>query len=394
MFVRAAQRAAGRDPGAVLWAAVVTVVYLGATIVEAAGRVGPPDRMMTLAANMFAGRFDLGPLTRLNDIVVIGGRNYEAISPGPVIPYLLFVPFHPLWAPAHWIIPAVLGAVAAWLALPLARRYGPEGPATYWLAALGAFGTLLLTQASLGNFYYLAQVEAVLFTFVALIEWQGKRRPWLLALAFGLAGLARPTLLLAAVPFGLVLLYESRDRLRVALTYGVPLAGSVLLMGLFDFARFGSPLETGYGLSRISADLAVRRSQGLFSLSHLPDNVRLLVAGAFSLRSRFPYLVPDPNGTSLLLTSPALLMALLAGLRDRTVQVLWAATAIVAVPVLLYCGYGGPVTYGYRYALDFIPFLFALSAIGARRHFAAIEKVAILASILFVSYGLLWSRRG
>jgi hypothetical protein len=394
MFVRVAQRAARRDPGAVVWAAIVTVVYMGATIGEAAGRIGQPDRMMSLAANMFAGRFDVGPLTRMNDIVVIGGRNYEAVSPGPVIPYLLFVPFHALWAPAHWIIPAVLGAVAAGLALPLARRYGPEGPAAYWLAALGAFGTLLLTQACLGNFYYLAQVEAVLFTFVALIEWRGKRRPWLLALAFALAGLARPTLLLAAVPFGLVLIYESRDRLHVALTYLVPLAGSVALMGLFDFVRFGSPLETGYGISRISDILAERRQQGLFSLSHLPDNVRLLVAGAFSLRSRFPYLVPDPNGTSLLLTSPALLMALLAGLRDRAVQVLWVAAAIVALPVLLYYGYGGPVTYGYRYALDFIPFLFALSAIGARRHFAAIEKIAIVLSILFVGYGLLWGRLG
>jgi hypothetical protein len=394
MIERATRRLAIRDRGAAAWAAIVTVAYLGATLFVSNGRTGDPDRMMRLAANMWQGRFDVGPLTRLNDIVTIGGRNYEAISLGPVLPYLAFVPFQPAWPLAGLIIPTVLGAVAAWLALPLARRYGPPGAATYWLAGLGGFGTLLLTQATRGNIYYLAHVEAILCTFVALIEWQGRRRPWLLGLAFGLAWLARPDVLLAALPFGVVLVYEGRYRLRTAAAYVAPIAGAIVLAGAFDFARFGSPFETGYAISNISEPLASRRAQGLFSLQHLPDNLRLLVMGGFDLRRRFPYLVPDPNGTSLLLTSPGLLVALFAGLRDRTAQVLWTATLIVAVPVLLYYGYGGPITYGYRYALDFMPFLFALAAMGARRHFGRVEKALIVLSVLFVSYGLLWNRFG
>ncbi len=380
------------DKNAVRWLFLVIAVYSAATVLEALGRVGQPDRMMTLAANMWQGRFDVGDLTRLNDIVVVNGRNYEAISLGPVLPYLPLVPFKALWPLAGWLVDGLMGIVAASLALPVARRYGPGGKATYWLAALGAFGILVFTQATAGNFYYLAQVEAVACTFVVLIEWRGRRRPWLMGLAFGLAALARPTLLLAAVPFGLAILYTSTTRTRAAIAYSVPILATLALTGLFNMARFGSPLETGYAISIVNPELAARRAQGLFSLEHLPDNLYLLVLGGFGLRRRFPFLAANQNGHSLLLTSPALLIALRAGFRDRTAQLLWAATAVVAVPILLYYGYGGPLTYGYRYTLDFTPFLFALAAMGARCRFGKLEMASIVLSCVFVGYGLLWRR--
>jgi hypothetical protein len=61
------------------------------------------------------------------------------------------------------------------------------------------------------------------------------------------------------------------------------------------------------------------------------------------------------------------------------------------VPVLLYYGGGGYRTYGYRYALDFIPFLLALVAIGARTRFGSLEKLLIGLSVGFVGYGVVWA---
>jgi hypothetical protein len=80
-----------------------------------------------------------------------------------------------------------------------------------------------------------------------------------------------------------------------------------------------------------------------------------------------------------------------AGARDLTVRTLWAAAALVAIPVLLYYGWGGWVTYGYRYALDFTPMLLALVAIAARSRFGALEKLLIVLSVAFVGYGLVWA---
>lgn len=379
-----------RERGSLVWASVVAVAYLGATFVIA--RHAPPtiDRAMQLAINLTQGRFDLGPLTRFNDIVILNGRNYQAISPLPIVPYLLFVPFTGLWAASHWVVSAVLGVIAAWLALPVARRYGPPGVPAYWLATFGAFGTLLFTQAIAGSFYYLGHVEAILCTFVALIEWRGRRRAWVIGLALGLAGLARPTVLLAIIPFGIAVLLETGRRLRTFVGLAAPVIAVVVVTLLYDVARFGSPLETGYGISILSQPLAAARAQGIFSVRHLPENLGLFIARGFDLRTVFPYLVPDTNGQSILLTSPALLVAVAAPLRDLTVRVLWAAAIIVAIPVFLYYGGGGPITYGYRYALDFMPFLFALVAIAARTHFGALEKVLIVMSCGFVGYGFVW----
>ena len=63
---------------------------------------------------------------------------------------------------------------------------------------------------------------------------------------------------------------------------------------------------------------------------------------------------------------------------------------LTAIPVFLYYGGGGADTYGYRYAMDFVPFLFALVAIALRDRFGNLERVLIALSVLFVCYGYFW----
>lgn len=381
------------DDGAIAWMIVVAIVYGFATFVRSqATAPWGTDHMMSLASNLVAGHSDLSfsQLTTINDIVTIDGRSYQAMSLLPTIPYLPLVPFEFLWPLSRWIVSAVVGIGAGWLALPVARRYGPGGTATWWLAALGAFGTLLFTLTIEGNFYYLAHLESVLLVFIALIEWHDRRRPWALGLMVGLATLARPTLLLMAVPVGLVLLIEARDRLRVVVEFAAPIVAALLVTAWWDFVRFGSPLETGYAIAWITPELEVLREQGLFSIVHVPTNVALFIGGGFGIRDAFPWLVPSPAGQSILLTTPALLIAFNAGLRSRTNQILWGAAILTAIPVFLYYGGGGAATYGYRYAMDFVPFLFALVAIAVKERFGNLEKVLIGLSVAFVCYGYVW----
>jgi hypothetical protein len=383
------------DPGAMGWMALVVFVYGAATFVRSQASVPwGPDHMMILAAGMVVGRSDLSSLTTINDIVTIAGRHYQAMSLLPTIPYLPLVPFHDLWPYSRWIVSAAIGIVAAWLALPVARRYGPGGIADYWLASFGAFGTLLFTLTIEGDFYYLAHLEATLLLFLALIEWHDRRRALVLGLLIGLSALARPTLLLAAIPVGLALLAEARPRigtmLATAVAFGLPLLGAVVVTGWWDYVRFGSALETGYGISWVTPPLAALRDQGLFSTTHLAPNLALFLGGGYAVRDAFPWLVPNSVGQSIFLTMPALLIAVGTTLRDRTNQVLWAAAALTAIPVFLYYGGGGGATYGYRYAMDFAPFLFALVAVAMRDRFGNLERALITLSICFVGYGYFW----
>jgi hypothetical protein len=370
---------------------LVAFVYGFATYVRSQASNGwGADHMMILAGDLFVGRSDLSSLTTINDIVTVDGRHYQAMSLLPTIPYLPLVPFHDLWPFSRWIVSATIGIVAGWLALPLARRYGPGGIADYWLASFGAFGTLLFTLTIEGDFYYLAHLEAMLLTFLALIEWKDRGRPWVMGLLIGLAALARPTLILVAVPFGVALLAEAKDRVKVALAFGIPLLAAVAVTGWWDWVRFGSVTETGYGIAWITAPLERLRAQGLFSIDHVPTNLALFVGGGYSVRDAFPWLVPSNQGQSVLLTMPALLIAVGATFRERLNQVLWAAAILTAIPVFLYYGGGGANTYGYRYALDFVPFLIALVAIALRDRFGNLERALIALSICFVSYGYFW----
>ncbi len=372
-----------------LWMVGVALIYIVATVPVylKAGGLGP-DRMMLTAAHLLSGA-DLGPdYCGRNDVVALGGRCYAAMSIGPMLAYLPLVPFPVLYGASRWIVSAAVGILAAWLCLPLARRYGPGG-ATWWIATLGAFGTLLFPLALEGDFYYLAHFEAMAATFVALIEWRGSRRPWVIAVALGFAALARPTVVLAALPLGAALVWGSQARLRTAAAFAAPLAATVAIMGIYDVLRFGSATETGYTSSvLLTLGLDAVRAQGLFSLSHLAPNLALFVGGGFDTRDTFPWLVASKHGHSILLTTPALLIA--AGAALRTNWALWTAAALTAIPVFLYYGGGGADTYGYRYALDFTPFLLALVGIAASSHFGRLERALIVASVAFSSYGFVW----
>jgi hypothetical protein len=160
--------------------------------------------------------------------------------------------------------------------------------------------------------------------------------------------------------------------------------------GWWDYVRFGSPFETGYDIAWIEGPLQELRDQGLFSIVHVPTNLALFLGGGFTVRDAFPWLVPSIEGHSILLTTPALLIAVGASLRERLNQVLWAAAIMAAVPVFMYYGGGGAGTYGYRYAMDFVPFLVALVAIALRDRFGNLERVLIGLSVCFVCYGYVW----
>jgi hypothetical protein len=164
----------------------------------------------------------------------------------------------------------------------------------------------------------------------------------------------------------------------------------VAVTGWWDWVRFGSVLETGYAIAWITTPLDNLRFQGLFSTTHLPPNVALFLGGGFGTRENFPWLVPSNMGHSILLTTPAVLIAFGAGLRERLNQVLWASVILVAIPVFLYYGGGGANTYGYRYAMDFVPFLIVLAAIAMKDRFGNLERILIGLSIFFVCYGYIW----
>lgn len=376
--------------GDMLFVAGVAIAYGLMTCLGAAAYHLAPDRMMVLAERIFQGRLDDPAFAHTVDTVAVGGRYYVAVGPLQVIPYLPFVPLGFLHGVARYAASLIPGLLAAWLALPLARAYGPRDATAYWVAGFTAFGTLLFYVAVFGDMYYLAHAESFLALELFLLEWAGRRRPAVLGVLIAVSFLARPTTILASIPFGLTLVWRSRTWLRTAVLFGAPIGISIAALGIYNAARFGSPLETGYAISLLfNPSLIARRLNGVFSFAQVPENLRLAVLALPRLKGSFPFVVPDPSGMSMLLVSPGLLVAARAGIRAPTQRVLWIAAALVAIPVLLYYG-GGFVQYGFRYSLDFTPFLVALVALGARQHFGRLERFLFIVSGASVTFGILW----
>lgn len=380
--------------GDVSFALAVLGAYVVATVLAIEWRGFFTDRMMIVAERVLSGHLDSDALKGTIDTAEMGGRYYLAVGPLQLLAYIPFAAIPDLRVVGGYLTGLLFGIPAAWMALPLARAYGARGAAAYWIAAFTAFGTLLFWASVFGNFYNLAHAESFLALTLFLIEWAGRRRPILLGVCLGVSFLARPTTVLAAIPFGLYLIWMRRSELRAmarsAVAFGLPIAGAIAVYGWFNWVRFGSPFETGYGISLLTIPgLEERRAQGLFSIVQIPENLKLALLQLPDRTGQFPFFSASPFGMSMALVSPALVTSLWAGFRDRMARLLWIATVLVAVPVFLFYG-GGLVQYGFRYSLDFTPFLVALMAIGSHRWIGWPEKLLVLVGIGSVIAGICW----
>ena len=111
------------------------------------------------------------------------------------------------------------------------------------------------------------------------------------------------------------------------------------------------------------------------------------------LDHRCPLLRPDPIGLSLLLTSPAYLLAVPVLLRDwRRRLVAGAAIAVLGIALadLMHFSQGW-VQFGYRFSNDFAPFAAVLVALGIARLRTGWLSIALVAlSIAVNAWGVYW----
>jgi hypothetical protein len=359
-----------------------------------------------LADAFLHGRLWLAQQPAPFDIVVVDGRSYVPSAPFPAVLLLPLVAIAGPTAAGAWepIVNCALATAGLALLWRLAARLEVASlEHRAWLVALFGFSTAHWWVTSRGGLWHTSQLVASLITFAGLLEAFGRRRPLVMGLLAGI-GFATRAPLAAALPYwgwrslpgGLraTLPRVRGDGLRrltaQAARLAVGFAPILLLVLWYDAARFGNPLETGYGLAALSGDLDALRRVGLFSLAHLPMNLDYLLLHLGRPIATFPWFEPDGYGLSILVTSPGLLLAARANWRDRETWALGLTALVVLAPSLVYYG-GGFFQFGYRYALDAIPFVMALCAMAAARHGMGPGWKALIAVGIAVNfYGIWW----
>ena len=334
-----------------------------------------------------------GPWDRID----IEGRSYLPFAPLPAVAFMPLVALFGVagTSAAQPLINAALAAGCVVLAYLVITRFGGDGLRDQlWLTALFAFSTPLVTITTRGGPWHQGQLLATICSLAAILEASGRGRGLLLGALGGAAFLARaPTLL--ALPLyawaaaGGQTRPSAGNAARGAALVGAGAAPAVAFALWYNAARFGSPLESGYGLATLPPFLEVLRGQGLFSLAHVPRNL-----GYFLLRPPVfagpPLFVrPDGFGLSVLLTSPGLLI----GVRARHLEPFLIASGLTTVavfsPSLLYYG-GGWIQSGFRYFLDAIPFLLPIIAAGSRNGLGVRWKLLIAAGIAVNLWTVPW----
>lgn len=356
------------------------------------------DHYFHLARSFAHGALDVDAMSdRYRDYVVWNGHKYLPFGPFPAV---LLVPFVSLIdAGVHLVFFGyALTCVNIFLMWRVLGRAGVDDDRRPWIVLLCFAGTPYLSVTLGGISTFFAQIVVTTLLLLAIHEALGVFHPFVAGLCIGLAAASRMTAAFTVI-FFLWMIHTAPDatrgvKLRRVLILLAGLAVPLLLVAAYNAARFGTPFETGFGLALLyDQRLDAARSAGLFSLRHVPRNLDLALVRLPDIvvengRLAWPWLRPSPWGMGLFFTSPALLYVFRAPLRDRLVQASWTTVVCTALPLVTYYGIGF-VQFGYRYALDLMPFLVLIAARGMRRTTSA-SRLLIAASVVINIWGAIW----
>ena len=356
----------------------------------------------------------------------------RAQIPFPPLPAVVLLPFVAVWGlgASGAAVAAVLGAVNLVLCWAVLLAVTPRRAAALLGTIFYGFGTVAWYAAMLGTTWFLAHVVSSTLLFIAIglavradhaeiratatHARRGMARQLAAGLAFGTAATARLTTILGA-PF-FVFVGGGGSWARRAVSAGMGALIPVLLLVGNNVATTGDVFHPAYDYLY---EVEYRPQPGLVNPEwaaedprYIPQNAGIMLLSmpltpllddpactdrSFGLDSLFdrecPLLRPDPIGLSLLLTSPAYLLAIPVLLRDwRRRLVAGAALAVLAIALadLMHFSQGW-VQFGYRFSNDFAPFATLLVALGIARLRAGWLSIALVAvSVLVNAWGVYW----
>ena len=382
----------------------VAIVYVGVALSQILlhpPAVGGGSHFVLLADGWLHGHlYIVGTPPATSDFTNYHGHWYVAFPPLPAVLMLPLVAiFHRSYQAVITLVFSVgMGVLNIWLMqqvlLRLVRKHllgGTFGTMT-WLLVCFALGTELFYATMKGSVWFVAHVVATTFLLLYICELLGKQRSWVAAILLGLASLSRSTTLLA-FPFFLVwTLAQHRKKPLVLLqnwtTFGSVLGVFLVGMLLYNYARFGSPLDFGYNSMLVNPLVGDNlHGYGQFSTHFLATNVRFMLLEPPKLLATFPYVSFNPYGTSIFLTMPILFFVVLGFRKFRGFASSLLAGCVLPIGAVLLYFNTGWYQFGYRFALDFLPFLFVLAAMGMPERSTWYVKTLIILSVLLNVWG-------
>ena len=321
--------------------------------------ITPDDRQYSwLAESFLTGKLHLLSIPQAGaDTAPFEGQYYSALGPFPA---LLIMPLVRAGVYHQGLLSFAASLVVFYLCFRLARRFEYTLGEACWLALAFCFGTSFVGVSALAGSNFLAHVFCVVLLFWAINEYQGQSRWWLIGILIGFVIATRAPAGLNILFFVLVILLSDgsvRPKARALLKLLLPFAAVVVLLALYNFARFRNPFESGYGyqLNGYGAPYALWNVPGNtpgppLDLRNIPSHLWVFLFGLPSINA---------VGTSVLLISPYLVYLCSVRRWDLVNKLIVIDTTAVLLVVLAFRSTGFEQM-GYRFSLDFLPFVFWL----------------------------------
>lgn len=317
-----------------------------------------------LAVSFLNGRLYIAnPPSWLTEFAFADGKAYVYFDPFPAV---FLLPLAALWGLTVNLakVSIVVGACNVALMRVALGALGVRRSTANWCGLLFALGTVHFYASWYGNTWMLAHLLAVTALTLAWIEGLRAANPYLLGLFCAIAATSRSPAALGTPVFFVLALYR-RPQPGTAVKFALPLLATGLLLGLYNFARFGDFLNNGY---LIANQALLNPEHGSFSWRYVGRNVYQYFLRVPELSGQWPYLILTDHGLSLLATTPAVLLLFRRGWSENAPDAKLfgrLALAACAMTFTLYLCYfwDGWRQFGSRYTLDFTPFLIVALAL-------------------------------
>lgn len=332
----------------------------------------------------------------LTELAPWNGRYFVVYPPMPAI---LLMPFVAIFGTTFYqpLLSILLGAINASLVYVIFLKLFKDTRLSFWISILYAFGTMQWYHAEVGSSWYLAHIVALFFLWLSLLEIITKQRLFIIGLLIGSAYLARIPTILAVffVPFYLKEKFIGKNLGQInfynffLLVLG--LLPALCLNALYNFLRFGRLDDFAYSLYLQSQSLAIKQSvfpHGFFSIYYIPDRLKDIFLSHPVFVNHPPFIVPSLYAMALYIVTPAFFLILFASFKKRLVYSSLLTTVIISIPILIKGG-SGFTQFGFRYGLDFLPFLLIMTASGFKNRFNLCSKSLIILSILINLWGVI-----
>lgn len=330
----------------------------------------------------------------------------------PPFPAIALMPLVAIWHydlndVAFTILVGALNLVLLFLLLEVLRKRGwTERPTSenVWLAILFTFGTVHYFSAVRGEVWFTALIVGVALHLGYIWAALDARRPFVAGLFLALGMATRTPIAFAFVFFALQLVFPGGrwsgssfgEKLKKGVWFALPVVAVGAGLMAYNYARFGSLFEFGHTYLLEGTRPSIRE-HGLFSFHFLNHNLSAALVNLPRLSTTAPFLHISRHGLSLLATTPFLAWVFWprregwTDLHRWRHKVLWITVLFTAVPSLMYQN-SGWAQFGYRFALDWLPYLFVALAM-SRRPMTRGQKVLIGVCILINLFGAITFNR-